>query len=199
MFEKLRKLWNDRGFEILVMMCVIGILVIGIYNVFSKKSGSWSSNFRIPFFSRRYSRNTLDSPSVVTQSKKTFDSKGELECRRVLSEYFGKPFNKQRPDFLRNTVLNNGQNLELDCFDTVLVHGKYSVPIGVEYHGRQHYEYVPHFHRNRDAFQNQKYRDDIKRRLCKENGVVLIEVPYTVKLADIEQYLYNELAKRKLI
>ena len=62
-----------------------------------------------------------------------------------------------------------------------------------EYSGRQHYEFVPFFHKNKDAFMNQKYRYDMKRRLCKDNDVILIEVQYTVKIENIRDYLSNKL------
>ena len=68
--------------------------------------------------------------------------------------------------------------------------------IGVEYQGRQHYEFVPYMHNNNYAvFLNQKYRDELKRMKCKENGILLIEVPHKVKEADIETYLRKELAR----
>ena len=41
----------------------------------------------------------------------------------------------------------------------------------------------------------QKYRDDMKRRMCIENNIILIEVPYTVKNENIENYLKKELKK----
>ena len=71
--------------------------------------------------------------------------------------------------------------------------------MAVEYNGIQHYKYTPYFHRNHDQFTNQKYRDDMKRRMCKDNGVYLIEVPYTVKLPDIEEFIINACKKYKFI
>ena len=67
--------------------------------------------------------------------------------------------------------------------------------LGVEYHGKQHYEYVPYFHKNKEAFYNQKYRDELKKRMCKDNGIILIEVPYTVKEQDIENFLTKQIRK----
>ena len=60
---------------------------------------------------------------------------------------------------------------------------------------KQHYEYVPYFHKNKEAFYNQKYRDELKKRMCKDNGIVLIEVPYTVKEQDIEDFLTKQIRK----
>ena len=78
--------------------------------------------------------------------------------------------------------------MELDCYDP-------EMKLGVEYQGEQHYKYIPFFHRNKDAFTNQKYRDDLKRRLCKDEGVVLIEVPHVISINNIEGYLKKELGK----
>ena len=44
-------------------------------------------------------------------------------------------------------------------------------------------------------FQTQKYRDEIKRMLCVKNGINLIEIPYTVKLRDMETFLIVECRK----
>lgn len=112
------------------------------------------------------------------------ESSGEMECRRVAEMLTGKPFPKRRPDFLRNHV--TGANLEIDCYCEDL-------KIGIEYNGKQHYQYIPYFHASKDAFYTTKYRDEMKARLCKENGVNLIIVPYTVAVNDIEEYLKHKL------
>ena len=116
------------------------------------------------------------------------DSKGEIECKRVLESIFNKPFNKVRPDFLRNQVTGNTNNLEIDCYNDEL-------KLGLEYNGRQHYEFVPYFHRNKETFYNQKYRDELKRIKCRDNGIMLIEVPYNIKIQDIERFIKVELRK----
>lgn len=112
------------------------------------------------------------------------ESEGEKECRRVLENMFSKPFPKARPDFLNNSVTSS--NLELDCYNE-------EMKLAVEYQGVQHYKYVPYFHPNKEAFMNQKYRDEMKRALCRQNGITLIEVPYTVPVEEIESYLRSQL------
>ena len=39
----------------------------------------------------------------------------------------------------------------------------------------------------------------MKRRICKENGIVLIEVPYTVKIENIANYIKNQLVKHEYL
>ena len=97
-----------------------------------------------------------------------------------------------RSNFLRNSVTSddNGSdfNLELDCYNEKL-------KIACEYNGAQHYKFIPYFHKNKDAFQNQKYRDYMKRDLCLKNNITLIEVPYNIKHEHIENYIINKLIK----
>jgi hypothetical protein len=114
------------------------------------------------------------------------ESKGEKKCRIFLEEFFGKPFPKVRPDFLSNPVTGGEYNLELDCYNKEL-------KLCVEYNGRQHYEYTPFFHKNKEAFYNQKYRDEMKRMKCRSLDINMIEVPYYIK--DIDTYLTEELSK----
>ena len=61
----------------------------------------------------------------------------------------------------------------------------------IEYHGRQHYEYIEFFHNgNKINFEKQQNRDSQLRNYCKDNNIILIEIPYTVKnLTDLSNYL----------
>lgn len=191
MFQKLYDLWDNYGFEIVLFGCVSFIIIASLYRKIRGIRGSWSDkrtmNTLLGGFKKKIHPSTQISPlSQKFRSEPKKDSKGELECRRVLEYFFRKPFNKARPDFLRNPVTGGNFNLELDCYNSDL-------RLAVEYNGAQHYKYIPYFHKNKEAFYNQKYRDQMKRHMCKENGVTLIEVPNTVKLEDIKKYMEKEL------
>lgn len=179
MFDKLRNYWNNNGFEILIVLSLVIITFLALFSI--GKKGSWSNYYR--YNPRMVNKNRFNRRSPPK------DSSGELECRRVLEELFKKPFNKARPNFLRNPVTGNSFNLELDCYNS-------EMKLACEYSGAQHYKYIPFFHRNKDAFTNQKYRDFMKKTFCQRNGVTLIEVPYTVKKHEIRSFLVRELRKR---
>ncbi len=51
----------------------------------------------------------------------------------------------------------------------------------IECDGRQHFEFIKHFHRTEEGFNAQKYRDNAKNVLAEENGYRLIRVDYTQK------------------
>jgi hypothetical protein len=173
----IKEIWNNHGFEILLALCISFILILALYRKFNGKNGTWSTSY---YYNENKNYSTNDTPLVKT------DSKGEVECRRVLKYIFGKPFNKERPNFLRNPVTGGSFNLELDCYDDEL-------RLACEYNGKQHYHFLPYFHKNKEAFMNQKYRDDMKRRMCKDAGVNLIEVPYNIPLQNIKSYIENQL------
>ena len=132
MFGKLINTWNNYGFEIILGLCVAFIIIIGLYYKFSGKKGTYSKSVYIP---TTLSRKKYEG---YAPSKKQRDSKGEIECRRVLEHLFRRPFNKSRPDFLRNPVTGGNFNLELDCYNRDL-------RLAVEYNGAQHYKYIPYF------------------------------------------------------
>lgn len=50
----------------------------------------------------------------------------------------------------------------------------------LERNGKQHYEEIPFFHKTEDSFKNQLKRDQNVRNYCKENNIILIEIPYTL-------------------
>lgn len=173
-------LLKDYSFELIFGVCIVLLILFSIYRKYKGEKGSWSTKYFYDSTTSLVDKNDFKTNRVRT------DSKGEIECRRVLEKIFNKHFNKARPNFLNNPVTGGNFNLELDCFNEEL-------KIAVEYNGIQHYKYVPYFHKNNEAFLNQKYRDDMKRRICKDENIILIEVPYTVKLENIERFIKDEL------
>ena len=166
-------------FNILFWTSVIILISVFISNFLSGSKGTYVDHTDTiwSLFGKKYEeKNTIP--------KKSFESKGETECRRVIESITGKPFKKTRPTFLQNNV--SGQTLELDCYNEEL-------NLAVEYNGEQHYKFIPYFHPNKESYYNLRYRDDIKQRLCKQNGVTLITVPYTVKHDDIKKFIISQL------
>jgi hypothetical protein len=178
-FASVRSFWKKYGFLVIFVFFVI--LVLYAY-LTGESEGTYSTSVTLPPPPppRMYS-----TPVQTTHTPRP-DSKLEIATRKALVELFGKPFEKIRPDFLNNPVTGGKNNLEIDCFNDEL-------KLGVEVQGVQHYKYTPFFHKNYEAFLNQKYRDQMKRYACKENNITLIEVPYTVKEKDVRGYLVKEL------
>jgi len=109
-------------------------------------------------------------------------------CRLYLSKLFNAEFLKIRPAWLKNP--KTGWNLELDGYCSEL-------KLAFEYNGRQHYEAISFCssltqEQINDNFEQQKERDKLKIKLCKENGVKLIVIPYWENKI---KYIRNEYAK----
>jgi hypothetical protein len=64
--------------------------------------------------------------------------------------------------------------------------------IFIEYNGKQHYEYVPYFHKSKGDFERQQSRDRIVRSYCKEQGIKLIEIPYWLKDNEVKNLLNDQ-------
>ena len=111
-------------------------------------------------------------------------SVGEKICKKVIEKLTGCKFKKVRPEFLKNP--KTGRCLEIDCYNDKL-------KLGVEYNGMQHYIFVPQYHKSKEDYQQQVYRDKLKAKLCKRNNIKLITVKYDVE--DIEQYITKEYSK----
>lgn len=113
--------------------------------------------------------------------------RSEKLTREIFEEVVGLPFLKFRPAF--------AQGLEPDGFCE-------EIGLAFEYHGRQHYMRVPHWHKREEDFQQQLRRDEILRRLCSENGVTLIEVPYTLSYQDpkkLRGFIIDQLVAVKIL
>ncbi|CAG8695983.1 31028_t:CDS:2 [Racocetra persica] len=95
--------------------------------------------------------------------------KRERLCYEIISKYLGAPLKIQKPDFLKTPEYPTG--LQLDIL-------YYYYGFAIEVQGEQHEKYHKFFHRNQEAFKKQLDRDQLKRELCEENWIVLIEVWY---------------------
>jgi len=110
---------------------------------------------------------------------------GERLCRCLFEILFDAEFLKIKPSWLLSP---RGTLLELDGFCETL-------KLAWEYHGQQHYEFVPHFHESERHFRLRLKDDQLKRAKCSKRGIKLIEVPYTVPLRQLESWLRIELEK----
>jgi hypothetical protein len=173
--------YHKYGFVILFVGAIIVIVLTIGYKLIYGGKGSFMNHSKLMW--QLLARPTETADSVI-ENKKSRDSKGETECRRVIENLTGESFPKQRPDFLRNTMSNH--NLELDCFNQKL-------RLAVEYNGEQHYKYNPYFHRTEQDFYDSQYRDKLKIKLCEQNNIKLIVVPYTIALNQIERYILEKL------
>lgn len=115
----------------------------------------------------------------------------ERICRALLEKMTGVQFMKARPKWLRNE--RDGQ-MELDGFAP-------SLGLAFEYHGHQHYQLVPFFHANPEEFSQRQEDDKLRRQLCRENGITLLEVPHYIPHDKLQEYLAKKLdsLKRGLI
>lgn len=64
----------------------------------------------------------------------------------------------------------------------VYIHGKRYI---IEYNGRQHYEFTPHFHKTPKQFNAQLNRDRYIKAWCKENNVIFVEIPYYLSSKEV--------------
>ena len=65
--------------------------------------------------------------------------------------------------------------------------------LAFEYQGRQHYQYIAHWHKDKDTFKKQQDRDFAKRVLCEEKGIRLLVISYTTK--NLVSHIINLLRK----
>lgn len=107
------------------------------------------------------------------------ESVEETTCRKILEFIYKKQFPKTKPEWL---LSKRKTRLELDCYNEEL-------KIACEYNGEQHYNYVDYFHKSEESFEKRKLDDQQKIELCKQKGIHLIIVPYTVKHQDLYTHI----------
>lgn len=106
------------------------------------------------------------------------------ECKTYLEKRYGKPFLPARPSWLADEV--TGERMELELYNEEL-------GIACCYHDISHYEFPSSAVTDIKDFRALVYKDALKKKLCSENGVRLIVVPYTVKYETIPMYVMERL------
>lgn len=64
-----------------------------------------------------------------------------------------------------------GKTLYLDMYLPTL-------ELVVEVHGKQHYEYTPHYHKHKHRFGRDRLNDDLKKEWCEINNIRYVELAY---------------------
>jgi len=105
--------------------------------------------------------------------------KREPLCRQILEKITGKSFKKVKCKWIMS---KKGYPLELDGYCEEL-------KIAFEHQGPQHFKKTM---LNCDLLSMME-RDEIKRAKCKEAGVLLIEIPYTVPIKKLESFILEKL------
>ena len=120
-------------------------------------------------------------------------SQGRFEtiCRGFFEEMFQNEFPKEKPNWLVNS---RGNQMELDGYNK-------SLGLAFEAQGEQHYRAVAYFNQTLKDLK-QRIDDDLtKLELCKQNEVILIQVPYYVHPNKIQRYIttkYERLSNKKM-
>lgn len=128
---------------------------------------------------------TYDNVRRVCWCPECDQAKGEIETRELFEKITDKPFPKKKSIF-------SNKRMELDGYND-------EIKIGFEQQGIQHYQYVPFFHRNDIVnFEKQLERDLLKRNECKSLGIYLIEVSYTLKGKEKEDFIRMKLSELAL-
>jgi len=156
-----------------VFICVVIFIFNQFINKYIKSYNPWTVN------------SILDKLQVDQPVKgKKITGKYEKRCRQIFENIFKTDFPKVRPDFIVND--KTGKKLELDGYNEKL-------KLAFEYQGQQHYNFSPYFHKSEEDFLKQNYRDKLKKEICEQQGITLIEIPFNIEYNDLEDYIRMKL------
>lgn len=105
-------------------------------------------------------------------------SGGEKACRFILESMCEKRF----PKIKHKKIIRKVRALELDGYNEEL-------KLAFEYNGEQHY--MPAF--GEKALEEMKLNDEFKAMRCKELGIFLVVVPYTVKSNEFKFFIHEKI------
>lgn len=186
-------------FQTAIIIVVI-ILLLFIYRKSSDILAGIISGTIVYLISRYFVHNDTITKrgGLEEESKKNGKSKKlgnftEKEIYRLLGDMGYSSFRlNQHPDWCTYNDSLSGKKiqLELDLYSE-------QYAIAIEYNGPQHYneKYWDSFYKYAKYVQNSL----IKPEICRENGVELIVIPYTVEIKDLKRYLKSRLLESKVV
>ena len=103
-------------------------------------------------------------------SRRDNKSSHHIRARELLSELF--PYQR----IYEEVTLPGSKTISTGLlYADFLIPNKYII---VEVHGKQHYEYCPHFHKTKADFMKSRKRDKKKIEWCELNDFTIIVLPY---------------------
>ena len=99
-------------------------------------------------------------------------SKHHLRARRIIRELYSSYRILEEVKLPGSTASHKRSVLYLDFFIPV-------IKIGLEVHGRQHYDHIPFFHKTKKDFLLSQARDEDKHDWCELNGIKLVVLKYS--------------------
>jgi len=114
---------------------------------------------------------------IVKRNDKTVKSKYHIAARELLAEMFNGYTVLEEVKLPGSRCPSKKSVLFLDFFIPSLM-------LGIEVHGRQHYEFCKFFHKTMAGFLQSNKRDFIKQDWCELNGVELIVFKYSDSIED---------------
>lgn len=88
---------------------------------------------------------------------------GENKCRYIFEKIFEKDFPNTKKALIGRYELD-GFNKELN--------------LAFEYQGEQHYRFIKTWHKTKEKFEKIKYIDNLKLKICNQDNIKLIVIPY---------------------
>lgn len=157
-----------------------GVVMIGEYKTTNDKV-SWRDSFGNCW--EDTPSNVLNKYNLERNKGKLYDyslpkftSQSEKEVKEILESRFS---NIEHQKLLRSI----NRKFFVDFY---LIHK--NKPIAIEYNGIQHYQPVGYFG-GYGSFEKQKERDEKLRKYCKENDIILIEIPYDMEKNKIIEFV----------
>jgi hypothetical protein len=105
----------------------------------------------------------------------------QTRLNEVISHYDKSKYNKDELNDIENLIKFG----HLDCYYEIFINRKCK-KLALEYQGGQHEKKVSKFHNTEEDLKHQKLLDKLKRELCIENNIILLEFPYF-----IDKYMNN--------
>src|SRR3990167_1806404 len=104
------------------------------------------------------------------------------DIKEAITEISGVEFTKACPDWLRDSI--TGRRMEIDFYNDDL-------KVGINYYGPHHYHFNRNFCRSDQEFQDLQRRDKEKKKLCKQNGVLLIIITCDKSDNQLKRHIRN--------